>query len=497
MPAQRPNLPSRISRLLLHSMILTVCTLWVLKVPCVAWGQDFFDGHTPIIDGNDQNPRFNGIYKNLYVGFLYGHWNDGSNTMDDKHRDDGMDRAVNSVKPRCFNGNACDSSGKIVVLGIGFSNWTKELCGNQPADEQHFWVNVQTPHSGGSNLDCGVNNGWSLFHKFFTNPFPSLLNPKVVFVDCAEIGAVAYYWSDINIAYYNHPLQFGNTTDSDGVVSGHLYDNCNGMLGQLGLSPQQVQVVLYKNADSGAPNAPPPQPPLAELPTQAFSGCIATSFWDACNLVRYVAATARTVQSQYPNVQQMFVHSRIYGGYAEPTVFPLNPEPFAYEQGLAMKWLIQEQVDEMNDPNHAYHGDVGNLNYESGCGAQLAKPCAPWIDWGAYLWASSYEDVTAPPPHPDYSCENCAIHGLSWRQDYLGTGDSCDQHSGSPECDFEKADNTHPSLCGRDKVSNMLAYSYCKGVSPSEPSFMLPWLMPGQTSCPLSPRQNSCTYPQQ
>jgi len=75
------------------------------------------------------------------------------------------------------------------------------------------------------------------------------------------------------------------------------------------------------------------------------------------------------------NTKMMFVHSRIYGGYANPDIGDenqlLNPEPFAYEQGFAMKWLIQSQIDEMRQlPRLAA---AGLLEYGS------AHPHAPGL----------------------------------------------------------------------------------------------------------------------
>ena len=272
-------------------------------------------------------------------------------------------------------------------------------------------------------------------------------------------------------------------------IPAHLYTNCNNLLTSLGLSPNQVRVVLYKDADSGRPDD---GPGLAPIPSSGFVDC-ATSYSgqppypDACNLMHNMGGAARTVKGVYPNVQQMFVHSRIYGGYANPNDSAgnyfqrLNPEPFAYEHGFAMKWFIQAQIDEVK------HGTVnpvtGPLNYNQ----------APWIDWGAYLWAAGKW----------IPCNNCGWSpSLTWSQDVLGPAGCVSNGPPSEECDFQATfgnmvpappDNTHPSNCGRDKVSKMLVYQYCNGVVPTE-TYMQPWLVPpGSGSC-YATKPTQCDY---
>lgn len=85
-----------------------------------------------------------------------------------------------------------------------------------------------------------------------------------------------------------------------------------------------------------------------------------------------------TGNPRYPYLEQVFLTSRIYGGYAngQPTTSQhcLMPEPYAYEYGFAIQRTIVAQI------NRTTNDYVGDVRYPES---------APWVDWGPYIWATA------------------------------------------------------------------------------------------------------------
>src|SRR5438046_3914540 len=175
---------------------------------------------------------------------------------------------------------------EIVLLSLGMSNTTQEFC------------------SGSSTTtNC---SSWSFMGQAAADP--SVNHTTLAIVNGARGGQDAQAWDA--------------TTDAN-------YDTVRlNRLGPLGLTERQVQIVWVKQADAG---------PQDSLPSAQS---------DAYQLESRLGNIARALRSHYPNLRIIFFSSRIYAGYATTT---LNPEPFAYESGFAVKWLIQAQIEQMSN----------------------------------------------------------------------------------------------------------------------------------------------------
>jgi hypothetical protein len=242
------------------------------------------------------------------------------------------------------------ASGKIALLSVGMSNTTQEFCSQSGNNPCDAWSFV-----GQANTDSAINRA------------------SLVFVNGARGGQAAATWDSPADPNYNR------VRDID--------------LGRAGLTEAQVQVAWVKVAN--------PQP-RRSLPAADA---------DAYMLVQQMGNIVRALKSRYPNLRLVFLSSRIYAGYASTA---LNPEPYAYESGFAVKWLIDAQVRQMRNGGRVVETLGGDLSYDS---------VAPWIGWGPYLWADGLS------PRSD---------GLFWERRDL------------------ESDGTHPSRSGEEKVGRLL-----------------------------------------
>ncbi len=159
------------------------------------------------------------------------------------------------------------------------------------------------------------------------------LNSRMQFVNGAQGGMTAAAIQD----------------PTDGRTGTRYWEEVDRRLQNAGVSREQVQAVWIKQADGG---------PQGGFPRYAQ------------NLQAELKRIVQVLHERFPNAKLCYLSSRTYGGFATTM---LNPEPYAYESGFAVKWLIEEQLK----------GDA-TLNYDSAKGAVRA----PWLSWGPYLWAN-------------------------------------------------------------------------------------------------------------
>jgi hypothetical protein len=226
-----------------------------------------------------------------YQGFQGGLYPGGANSLPIAHRIAGMNQAA-AVVPRDAGG-APAADGKIVFLSIGMSNCSQEFSTFVPL----------------ANAD-------------------SLRNPRVVCVDGAQGGQTA--------SIIQNP-------------AANFWTVVGQRLATAGCTPQQVQVIWFKEADAG---------PTSGFP--AYAQTLRTEFTTIMNVI----------VSKFPNARVCYLASRIYAGYATST---LNPEPYSYEQGFACKWMIEDQIN-----------GLAALNFDPALGPVVA----PWCAWGTYNWAN-------------------------------------------------------------------------------------------------------------
>ena len=214
-------------------------------------------------------------------------------------------------------------------------------------------------------LSVGMSNTTNEYSVFVpqANADPNK-NPAVVPIDGAQGGQTAAIIQNPNANFWT-------------VIQQRLLN--------AGVAGPQVQVVWLKEADA--------------VPTAGFPAATNT-------LRNELKAICQVLKQKYPNVALCFLSSRTYAGYATTT---LNPEPYAYESGFAVKWTIESQLN----------GDPA-MNADPAMGAVVA----PWVGWGPYLWANG------TTPRSD---------GLTWL------------------CSDFQPDGTHPGTTGRQKVANMLS----------------------------------------
>ena len=306
-----------------------------------------------------------------YLGFSGGLYPELNNAIPVDHNSAGLSFS-SKVQPLDTNGTP-SPTGKIVLLSVGMSNTRNEWCKYSDSATTCSSESFMSKAS----VDSRVNKG------------------TLIMVNGARGGQDAVAWTS---------------------PSSTNYSNVANSLTALGASEKQVQAIWLKQADKN---------PTISLPAVDA---------DAYRLETHLGNIIRTLRVRYPNLQQVFISSRIYAGYATST---LNPEPYAYESGFSVKWLIESQINQMR--TGTIDSRAGDLNYNTNI--------APWIAWAPYLWADD---------------NNPRSDGLVWlTSDYA-------------------SDMTHPRASGVQKVANMLLNFFL--TSPHTSSW---FLAPGVTSTPI------------
>jgi hypothetical protein len=287
-----------------------------------------------------------------YQGFEGGLYPEGKNVRPAGHESAGI-KLAGQVQPLDAAGNP-SADGKIVLLGIGFSN------------------TVQAFHG---------------FMEIAEND--RAINRKLVLVNGAVGGMSA-----------------AMVQDPDDHASGTKYwATVDERLKAASVTRSQVQVVWIKETD--------PAPHQGGFPTYIRA------------LESELVKIVETLPPRFPNVKLAYLSSRTYGGWAKPRpngTSPGNSEPFSYETGFAVKWLIQRQLQ--GDPAISF---------------DPAKGKAPWLSWAAYLWTNG------KTPRGD---------GVFFEYD-----------------DFVERDRMHESPAGQRKVGNLLL-QFFKSDPTSRPWFV-------------------------
>ncbi|HEY2415971.1 MAG TPA: hypothetical protein VGI40_27265 [Pirellulaceae bacterium] len=249
-----------------------------------------------------------------YHGKPGGLYPGGSNTRPAAHDKAGLELA-RQIRPLDKDGKPA-ADGKIVLCTIGFSNTSQ--C------SQGFIEVARDDKS---------------------------VNPQVVIVNGAQGGRSAFMVKNaddgtIGTAYWKE------------WVLEHLT--------AAGVTPAQVEVVWLKQTEASVGPAM-----LAQLGVKEYDVPVRQPFpKSAESLLADLRLIVQILPKRFPNLKQCYVSSRSYGGWA---LREGNREPFSYETGFAVKWLIDEQI----------RGDAA-LNFDSAKG----EVKAPWLSWGPYLWAN-------------------------------------------------------------------------------------------------------------
>lgn len=222
-------------------------------------------------------------------------------------------------------------------------------------------------------LSIGMSNTTAETQQFIplANAYANK-NPKLTLVDGAVGGASV---DKISSPWLPQYATYWNTVAT--------------RLSNAGVTANQVQVIWFKEAN-----------PAGTMTIQQYYDSLLVQF----------TRCMHEIKTRFPNVKLCYMASRISARYASST---LNPEPFSYYTGWAIREIIQRQIN--GDTALAYSGN--NIR-------------SPFLSWGIYMWSDGSV--------PQASNPNIFI-----------------------TCPADLAnDGTHPSAVGAAKVANWLLTFY-------------------------------------
>ena len=284
-------------------------------------------------------------------------------------------------------------SGSNIVPEAHLRTGLREADGVTPRDESG------QPSAGGrvGFVSIGVSNTKTEFDAFirlFADD-PGVAD-HVVFVNGSQSGEDVDQWLEPN--------------DETWTVVTHAVE-------QAGLSVDQVQAAWVKLPDK----LPDRGEPKGEINFPA-------------TMLRYqekLTIALGNAKLAFPNLRLVYLSSRIYGGFASGP----QSEPLSYEQGFAVKWVIEDQIEGLDPANSDANDPSASL---------------PWLAWGPYLWADG---------------STARADGLTWL------------------CPDFESDHVHPSVQGAEKVARLL-FDFLRADPTSSPWFNTSGVPTGPGSSP-------------
>jgi hypothetical protein len=265
--------------------------------------------------------------------------------------------ALNDLGTGFYEGNATSGEGGLYPNGsnvrpAGQDSYGLTLAqGIQPLDTN----GNPSPTGKYVLLAIGESTAQNAFTRFLpiANSDPTK-NPALVLVNGAQGGATPNNFVTTNSPYWSM------------VINNYLPQN--------GVSANQVVAIWMEDTDGIA---------TGSFPT------------DITALQSEYESMMQIAHSDFPNLKLVYFSSRVYGGYSNG-VAAINPEPYSYEVGFAVKWAIADQLN-----------GASNLCDGNGC----SPINAPWMSWGPYYWSNGMlgrsdglvwdcEDFSSDGTHP-------------------------------------------------------------------------------------------------